>query len=328
VGQQGGVPLPASASPRGEARPGVSGVVAAGAGSALLFAALLVHPVFLPLSVFSLFPLTLQRLRGGFGSGFLTALFSSSLLAGVFSPGQALLYVALVAVPGLLIAESMARGRGLRRGAALAFAALALMLSAGLFFASDRFEEMALRPFDQARAPEFLEQLKKSGWSSDHITEWVDQAALTRSVLAVVYPAAFVISAGFIVLANAALLRLYLARRDPGWLDGTELEGLRLPLVTAVLFVIAGGSVAFPLVRPAAYNVLLVLAFLFALQGLAVVSFYARRLAAPPFLRVAVVVLVLANPWAPQILGLMGLFDIWLDLRKYAEPPSAEAGRQ
>jgi uncharacterized protein YybS (DUF2232 family) len=90
----------------------------------------------------------------------------------------------------------------------------------------------------------------------------------------------------------------------------------------AVTFVFAGAAVAFPPLRPAGYNVLLVLAFFFALQGLAVVSFYARRLAAPPFLRAAVVLLVLVNPWAPQILALMGLFDIWLDLRKYAEPPA------
>ena len=49
---------------------------------------------------------------------------------------------------------------------------------------------------------------------------------------------------------------------------------------------------------------------------------YARRLAGPPLLRVAVLVLVLANPWAPQILALLGLFDNWLDFRKWAEPPS------
>jgi uncharacterized protein YybS (DUF2232 family) len=304
----------------------MSGVVVAGAGSALLYAAFLVHPLFLPLAMFSPFPLTLQRLRGGFGSGFLSTLFSTSLLAGIFSPGQALGYVLLLAIPGLLIAEAMARGRGLRRGAVLAFAAVALVIGVALFFASGTLMERALEPIDQARAPEFLEQLKKSGWSAERITEWTDQAELTRSVLAVVYPAAYVIMGGLIVLANAALLRLYLARRDPGWLDGSELEGLRLPLSTAVIFVLAGASVVFPAVRPAGYNVLLVLAFLFALQGLAVVSFYARRLAAPPFLRAAVVVLVLANPWAPQILALVGLFDIWLDLRKYAEPPAESGG--
>jgi hypothetical protein len=36
-----------------------------------------------------------------------------------------------------------------------------------------------------------------------------------------------------------------------------------------------------------------------------------------------VMVLVLINPWAPQILGLLGLFDMWFDFRKWAEPPPA-----
>ena len=80
-----------------------------------------------------------------------------------------------------------------------------------------------------------------------------------------------------------------------------------------------------PVLRPYAYNVLLVVAFFFALQGTAVVAFYARRLAAPPLLRLAVLVLVLANPWAPQILALLGLFDNWFDFRKWAEPPRPAA---
>jgi uncharacterized protein YybS (DUF2232 family) len=87
------------------------------------------------------------------------------------------------------------------------------------------------------------------------------------------------------------------------------------------VFILSGAAVAVPLARPAAYNVLLVTAFFFALQGLAVVAFYGRRLAGPPLLRMAIVVLVLANPWAPQILALLGLFDNWFDFRRWAEPP-------
>ena len=40
-------------------------------------------------------------------------------------------------------------------------------------------------------------------------------------------------------------------------------------------------------------------------------------------MRWAVLVLLLINPWSPQILGLLGLFDIWFDFRKWAEPPPA-----
>ncbi len=317
--------MPLPAPPRADPRPGVGGVIAAGAGSALLYSAFLVQPLLIPLAVVSPFPLTLQRLRAGLLSGLLAAVLAASLLAGVFSPAQAVGFLLLLALPGFLIGDALARGRGLRRGASLAFAAISLVMGLALFFASPVLMARALEPVDQALSPQALDQLKRSGATAELIGQWVDQWKLTRSVLAVVYPAAYIIVGGFVVLANAALLRLYLSRRDPGWLDGSELEGLRVPLPAAVLFVLAGASVVFPPVRATGYNVLLVLAFFFTLQGLAVVSFYARRLAAPPFLRAAVVLLVLVNPWAPQILALMGLFDIWLDLRKYAEPP-AEAG--
>lgn len=318
--------MPVPAPPRAEPRSGgVGGVVAAGAGSALLYAAFLVQPLLVPLAVVSPFPLTLQRLRAGLLNGALASLLAAALLASIFSPGQAVGFLLLLALPGFLIGDTMARGRGLRRGGVLAFLAVSLVMGTALFFASPALLARALEPLELARTPEFLAQLEKSRWTPEMIAQWTDQTKLTRDLLTVLYPAAYIIAGGCVVLANAALLRLYLARRDPGWLDGSEFEGLRVPLGAAVVFVLAGAAVVFPKVRPVGYNVLVILAFFFALQGLAVVSFYARRLAAPPILRAAVVLLVLVNPWAPQILAVMGLFDIWLDLRKYAEPP-AEAG--
>jgi uncharacterized protein YybS (DUF2232 family) len=159
----------------------------------------------------------------------------------------------------------------------------------------------------------------------EQVEAFSEQVATTYDAMRVIYPAAYIISVAVIVLLNASLLRLYLKRRDPGWLDAGEFEGVRWPFVLAVAFVAMGLAVLSPLLRPAAYNGLLILAFFFGLQGLAVVSFYAQRLAAPPLLRAAVLVLVLINPWAPQILALIGLFDIWFDFRKWAEPPEARA---
>jgi hypothetical protein len=182
--------------------------------------------------------------------------------------------------------------------------------------------ERFLAPIDQLRSPAFLDELKAGGLPPDRIAAWGEQMGELREVFAVVFPAAYVIGAAVIVLANATLLRLYLLRRDPGWLEDGEFERVRWPLGLVVAFVLSGAAVALPPARPAAYNVLLVVAFFFALQGLAVVGFYARRLAGPPLLRAAVVVLVLVNPWAPQILALLGLSDNWLDFRRWAEPPS------
>ncbi|HSB60422.1 MAG TPA: DUF2232 domain-containing protein, partial [Vicinamibacteria bacterium] len=182
--------------------------------------------------------------------------------------------------------------------------------------------ESFLRPLDEIRSAEFVAGLKASGLPPERVAAWTDQVTLLRDALAVVFPAVYIIGGGLVVLVNGALIRLYLARRDPGWLEDGEFERVRFPLALAVAFVLTGAAVTLPPLRTAAYNALLVEAFFFALQGLAVVAFYARRLAGPPLLRAAVVVLVLVNPWAPQILALLGLFDNWIDFRKWAEPPA------
>ena len=53
---------------------------------------------------------------------------------------------------------------------------------------------------------------------------------------------------------------------------------------------------------------------------------HARRLAAPPLVRALALTLVLVNPWAPQMLALLGLFDNFFDFRRWAEPPQARPG--
>jgi hypothetical protein len=294
--------------------------------SAFLYAGSLAHPLLGLAAGISPFPLLVVRLRSGMAGGTMATLLAAALLAAAFSPGHALTFLAAWAVPIGLIGEAMARGRGLRRGCGWAFAVLAAEILLALLVASPTMQARALRPFDHFGSASFLAEMTAGGMPAEQVEAWKEQVTAMRQVMAVIYPSAFIIMAALMVLANAVLLRWYLARRDPGWLEGGEFEGLRWPLGLAVAFVLAGLSVTAPPLRPAAYNVLLVLAFFFVLQGLAVVAYYANRLAGPPVLRAVVLVLVLVNPWAPQILALLGLFDIWFDFRKWAEPPEPQRG--
>jgi uncharacterized protein YybS (DUF2232 family) len=249
---------------------------------------------------------------------------ASALLAAAGPPAAALAFLLVLALPGLLLAESLARGRGLLRGCAWAFAALATMVAAGLVTAPEAMAGRVLEPIERLRSEAVLADLVKGGMPAESLDEWKAQVGQVRDAFAVVYPALWVIAAAVLVALNAALLRLYLLRRDPGWLEDGEFERVRFPLPLVLAFVLSGAAVALPIARPAAYNVLLVVAFFFALQGLAVVGFYARRLAAPPLVRALALVLVLVNPWAPQILALVGLFDNWFDFRRFAEPPQGQ----
>jgi hypothetical protein len=312
---------PVSAGTGVQAEPRLGGLLAAGALSALLFGSAGLVPALAPLSLVSPLPLAVQRLRGGAAGAWLAAALATALVAASSALPSAGFFLLVLVLPGLLLSESLARGRGLLRGCAWAFGALVAEVAAGLAFASRSMAEGLLTPFDHLRSEAFLAELKTGGLAPDRIAEFTEQVGAVRDAIAVVFPAVWVIFAAGFVGVNAAMLRLYLLRRDPGWLEDGEFERVRWPLALTVVFVLAGAAVALPLARPVAYNVLLVAAFFFALQGLAVVAFYARRLAGPPLLRAAVVVLVLANPWAPQILALLGLFDNWFDFRRWAEPP-------
>jgi uncharacterized protein YybS (DUF2232 family) len=315
---------PASAGTGAGSDKQLGGLLGAALLSALLFGVAGFVAPLAPLSLVSPLPLAVQRLHGGATSAWLATALAAALVAAASAPAAALAFLSVLALPGLLLAETLARGRGLLRGCGWAFAALFGMVAAGLVLAPAAMAERVVAPIERLRSDAVLQELGKGGMPPERLAEFEQQVGELTGALGVVYPAFWVIAAAVLVAVNAALLRLYLLRRDPGWLEDGEFERVRFPLPLVMAFVLSGAAVALPLARPAAYNVLLVVAFFFALQGLAVVAFYARRLAAPPFLRVLALVLVLVNPWAPQILALLGLFDNWFDFRRWAEPPSGQ----
>jgi len=309
--------MPASAGAHERSEP--RAVLWAALSTVLVFVVAVTLPwLTLPMLAFTPFPLAVLRLRATLGNAVLALAMAGALVGALVGPGVGLLLVA-VAMPGLLLADTMARGRGMRRGTARAMLLAAFQLGLAVLFAPARMAQVALAPWDEMRSPVFVEGLRAAGLTAARVQWWLDQATLLHGILEVVYPAFFLIMGAAIALGHALILRLYLNRRDPGWLEGGEFESLRLPLVLSVLFVAAGAGVASPVLRPLSYNVLLGLGFLYVLQGVAVVCFYTRRLAAPPLLRAAVLVLVLVNPWAPEVLALLGLFDLWFDFRKWAE---------
>lgn len=289
----------------------------------LLFALFHVVPLLSLAAIVCPLPLAAHRLRGGLTAGLLATLLAAGLIGAVFSLGSALLFVAAFALPGLLIAEGLARGRGLLRGCTWAFAWLASEVVVLLLGAAPQMAALLVEPFAEMGTPRFLDELRRGGLPAERVELFAEQAQTWHAALSVVYPAAFIVLAALVVLANATLLRSYLVRRDPGWLEDGEFEELHWPLALVPVFLLAGLGVGWAVSRPLAYNVLLVLAFFFGLQGLAVLVYYAYRLAGPLFVRVGLMALMLLNPWAPQVLALVGLFDLFMDFRKWARPVAA-----
>ena len=229
-------------------------------------------------------------------------------LAAAFSPGHAAVFLLLLVLPGLLIAEALARGRGLLRGCGWAFVLVSLQISARARRsgasrwrgASSRRSRSSL-----ARVPGRAEGERPPS-RADRRLERADDGPPRRDGRRLPRRSTSSLG-GLVVLANAALLRFYLARRDPGWLEGGEFERIRWSLLLAMAFVLAGAAVARRRrSAPPPTTCSWCSRFFFLLQGLAVTAFYAHRLDGPPLLRAMVVVLRphqplgAADPGAPR----------------------------
>lgn len=309
------------ASERSETRPG--GILGAAFMATSLFLLGFLVPLLMIVSITSAFPVMVLRVQRGLGSAVTAAALATALVAFALTPGHALKFLVLLLLPGFLMVEGLVRGRGLRRGALWAFLLVAAEISLALLTITPQAEAQFLEPLRYLSSPEFLADMR-TRVPQENVDLWADQARTLFAMMQVVYPAALLISGALGVLVNATLLRAWLARRDPGFIEGGEFETIRWPLGLVALFILGGACVVFPPLKAAGYNVLLVTAFFFAVQGLAVVAYYAHRLAGPAFLRIALLALVVVNPWAGQILALLGLFDTWADFRKWADPPKAE----
>ena len=221
-------PVSASAGERPE--PGLGPLLGAGVLAAGLYLSPRIVPALFPLALVSPLPLAVVRLRSGGGFAALATTLAAALIAAALTLGPAAAYLLVLAAPALLMAESLARGRGLLRGCGWAFALLVAETAVGLLVAGGTLAERMLAPLDHLRSETFLNELKAGAVPADRLTAWTEQVGTLYDAMAVVFPAVYVIGGALLVLANAALLRFYLMRRDPGWLEDGEFERVRWPL--------------------------------------------------------------------------------------------------
>jgi uncharacterized protein YybS (DUF2232 family) len=285
---------------------------------ALIFSTGMVVPPLGIVSFLALSPIAVQRLRGA-GHGVVAVFAATALIGSLWGLDRGLTFLLLLGLPGLLMGEAMIRGYGLRRGWLWASALVSVEIVLGLLV---RGREMGafLAETTQLFHTSLLSSMAR--WSTaDRVEQQAEQLRAFASQVPVIYPALYIVGAALFVTVNAVIVHAYLSRRDPAWLDGSEFEGVRMPFLISVPFVIAGFSAFVPVLQPAAYNALVILGFLLALQGFAIVLFYARRLAVPPMLRVAAVLVIFVSPAPDRLLALLGLFDLWFDFRRFAEVP-------
>ena len=134
-----------------------------------------------------------------------------------------------------------------------------------------------------------------------------------------IFPSLIIITSTLIVWANFLLGKQILGKAGITWPNLTALARWKAPELIIWIFIISGGLFFVPHkdINFFSLNIFLVACFIYLLQGLAIVSFFFQNRKVPLFFRYLFYFLIAVQQFLMIPIIAVGLFDIWIDFRKY-----------
>jgi len=283
--------------------------------------------------VFSLLaplPLAFFTWRMGRAAGIAMYLLSFGLLAAVFRIGgfaESLPFFLVLGSAGLLIPEVLHRRLGIERTVGLSVAVFLALIAGVLAGYSQVLERSvpeivrgyvgdsirySIALYEEIGLPQ--EQIDQLRESAPEVAAWIVHHGLALLVTGVT----------FFIWLNVMGLRLLCRDRDPAFPDFGDLARWKMPDGVVWFVIAAGVAMILPeeTVQIAGLNVLIVVLFLYLLQGLAIVQFFFRQKNIPRYLRALFYTLIVLYQYLLVFVSAIGLFDIWVDFRKMNRPAS------
>ena len=134
-----------------------------------------------------------------------------------------------------------------------------------------------------------------------------------------IFPSLVIISSILIVWINFLMGKQILGKAGITWPKVTALARWKAPESIIWIFIISGGLFFVPYkdINFFSLNIFLVTCFIYLLQGLAIVSFFFQNKNVPLFFRYLFYFLIAVQQILMIPIVAVGLFDIWIDFRKY-----------
>jgi uncharacterized protein YybS (DUF2232 family) len=179
--------------------------------------------------------------------------------------------------------------------------------------------DMALHHEISQSMAQVIEIYQQGGLEADQIAQLKESSHQIEDSLVTVFPAVLAV-----ILISALLLDYFFLRR---WLQSLEfpIEDRRpfwqwiVPDFWVWFFIVSGVVWYFlkmPILSRIGLNFLIVVSYLYLIQGLAIVIYFFQKGHIPAFLRYLGLAFVLLIPGSYIFLTLGGLFDNWIDFRK------------
>ena len=255
-----------------------------------------------------------------------TAFFISCLLLSILSlsflQGNPLLPIVTMGLSGLLIARITTRNKSAEK--VIAYPALLIIAAICFFFIYSSFEQ-SVHPwqFVQKYVASIIDaniklysQLPLAKEDIDFIKD--NQQSITVFFTRI-FPSLIVIISVFIVWMNVLIGKNVLSNASIPRTNLTMLASWKTPDFFIWIFIISGGLNFIPNddINFLALNLFLIICFIYLLQGFAIISFIFQNKNVPIFLRFLFYFFIAIQQFLMIPIATAGLFDIWVDFRKF-----------
>jgi uncharacterized protein YybS (DUF2232 family) len=281
--------------------------------------------------IFSLFaplPIAFFYWKMGRVPGIAMFVVSFGLLVAVFRIGgfvESLPFFLLLGSAGVIIPEVMGRRYGIEKTVGLSVAGFVAVIVAMLAWYGQILERSILdivRVYVVDSIQYSIALYEEIGIPQDQIDAMREGAPQVAGWIVDHGAALFLTSTTFLIWLNVLGMRMFFQGRDPSFPDFGDLACWKMPDWVVWLVIAAGVMMIVPeeIAQIIGLNGMIILLFLYLLQGLSIVQFFCRKKNIPRYLRALFYALIVIYQYLLFFISAIGLFDIWVDFRKMNHP--------
>ena len=249
--------------------------------------------------------------------------FSLLLFPAMFSgPNAPVIAVFTMGVAGLFMAQCAIQNVSVEK--TIVYPAIFIVAVICFYFIYDGFVLSAdpwllVKKYIAATIAENVKLYSQFPLKAEDINFMKDNENNIVSGITQIFPSIVVISATMIIWINFLLGKNYLGKAGIIFPKFTALTRWKAPDLMIWIFIASGALFFVPNkdVNFFSNNVFLVTCFIYLLQGLAIVSFFFQSKKVPLFFRYLFYFLIAVQQILMIPLAAVGLFDIWIDFRKF-----------
>jgi uncharacterized protein YybS (DUF2232 family) len=269
--------------------------------------------------MFAATPAVFYGLKGGRKTGAAIVVATSVILAVVADPVAVVIYLLQAGVMSLALPEFLVRLKG---GGRSILYSVAINLVCGLVAVALYSQVTGSNLHDkvtkgvQSSITQTTQLYQKAGVKGDELKVMQESMQRAGELIIVIYPALVTVSLGIIACINVALVRALGSRaRMPVYVGDFAKFRTPDPLIWFLIAAGFGMLVQQNLVYLVSLNLLIVVCTVYAVQGLAVITHFFRRIAVPKFIRLLGCLFLILQPFMVLAVAALGVFDLWGDFR-------------